>query len=765
MDADYRRHVEEFDLERYWLVLKRRWVPATVVFLLCVAGALAAALSRDNLYRSRGSLLLEVDRSVSLTGVGEDISSLEPVGRIEPIENEASLARSSAVLTEVIDELQLKDDEDELVSPQLLRENLSIFPEAGTDLLNVTYTSENPQLSANVVNQLMTSYVARNIARNRARATAAREFVENQLPIAEANLKEAAESLRLFYLENRIVNVESRSNSILQTLDNLDNQANTLEFQLADMTMSIAEAQQLLGLSATQAREIESLSNSTAVQDTLAELVDIQTEIAKQQNVYTELHPQITTLRQTEASLQSLLNRRISEVLAPGSSLGSRSALELGDLQMSQLDSQLTAELVNAEIRRLSLIGQLESINAKRQQLLGDSANLPTLELQQRELQQALDIATRNYDALEQRLQASQLAENQVLATVSIVEEANVPRMSVDNDLPKLMALGILAGAFLGTALAFGLDLLDKSVKTVKDGSALFNYPVLGVIPRYSTPGGIFNRALASDGGEGYSPRIIANSSVKPMAAAAYQMLQSNLAFVSYGKVGKKTRSQVVTITSSVAQEGKSEVCANLAAVMAQTGKRVLLVDADMRSPSQHHLWNADNSAGLSNILFGETDLPVDRHRINENLSLLTAGTMPSNPTSLLSPERVKYLIEALSKQYDYIIIDTPPIAAGGDAAMMGEASDGTLLVFRPRWVDSANAFFAKSFLKRARTRVLGMVANNVNLKVEHHEYVAPIKGSVYPYDQDLFPEEIHANGNGLVGSSTVTSAASRNGK
>ena len=262
MDADYRRHVEEFDLERYWLVLKRRWVPATVVFLLCVAGALAAALSRENLYRSRGSLLLEVDRSVSLTGVGEDISSLEPVGRIEPIENEASLARSSAVLTEVIDELQLKDDEDELVSPQLLRERLSIFPEAGTDLLNVTYTSESPQLSANVVNQLMTSYVARNIARNRARATAAREFVENQLPIAEANLKEAAESLRLFYLENRIVNVESRSNSILQTLDNLDNQANTLEFQLADMTMSIAEAQLLLGLSATHASEIESLCNS-----------------------------------------------------------------------------------------------------------------------------------------------------------------------------------------------------------------------------------------------------------------------------------------------------------------------------------------------------------------------------------------------------------------------------------------------------------------------------------------------------------------------
>ncbi|MFB8787485.1 MAG: CpsD/CapB family tyrosine-protein kinase [Potamolinea sp.] len=195
-------------------------------------------------------------------------------------------------------------------------------------------------------------------------------------------------------------------------------------------------------------------------------------------------------------------------------------------------------------------------------------------------------------------------------------------------------------------------------------------------------------------------------------------MLQANLKFISSDKQLK-----TIVVTSSVPKEGKSEVSANLAVAMAQVGRRVLLIDADMRHPSQHHLWELTNSVGLSNVLVGEAEFNTAVKEVMPKLDVLTAGVIPPNPVALLDSKRMASLIENFSKNYDCVIIDTPPLAGIADAPILGKMSDGILLVVRPKVVDSVSANAAKEFLARSGQNVLGLVANGVIIKNEPDSY------------------------------------------
>lgn len=202
-------------------------------------------------------------------------------------------------------------------------------------------------------------------------------------------------------------------------------------------------------------------------------------------------------------------------------------------------------------------------------------------------------------------------------------------------------------------------------------------------------------------------------------------MLQANLRFVSSDQ-----KIQSIVVTSSIAGEGKSEVCANLAASIVQTGRSVLLIDADMRTPRQHHLWNVVNAIGLSHVLVGEGELKEAVLPINGNLSLMTAGVVPPNPLALLDSERMAELIATFSRRFDYIILDTPPLAGTADAAVIGNLANGMLMVMRPRRVTYDSALAARKLLTRSGATLLGLVANGVDMKTETSEYTCITQAS-----------------------------------
>jgi len=706
----YEERIEEIDLQRYWLVLKRRWRPGVVVFAATVIAALGVATSQKPLWIATAKLLLRNDQTAELTGVGQDLGDLSSLKvTSDPLATQAQIIFSKPILEATISALNLRDAEGELLKPSDLASDLTVRPVSETDLIAISYRSGDAELSAAVVNQVMNSYVAANIAAQRSEVKAAREFLEDELPRAQQEADNFREALRLFNEGNGIISLSEEAGATVSAISTIDNQINLTQTSLVEAESRSRELSSRLGMSSQQARGLASVTQSAAVQASLAQLQTARTELANALTRYTPRHPSVRTLQRQEQAAIALVQNRVSEIVGPG--------MSPGILNMSDIDRVLAEQLVQAELNRASAYNQLSTLVTTRDAFQRQGEEFPRLKQAQSELVQERDAAQQNLDNLRLRLQEIRLAENRYIGSVQVVEEAVPPRSATVEGKSKFLLAGGVVGTFLGIATAFFLDLIDRSLKTVKDGEKIFGYVLLGVIPRFELDKKEMLEAMAAEDGLP-SHRIVTLTSEYPILSGAYQMLQANLRFIS-----SDTKLKTLVMTSSVAGEGKSEVCANLAAAVAQTNRRVLLVDADMRSPNQHHLWNLVNAIGLSHVLVGEGSLQQALKPVNKYLTVLPAGVVPPNPMALLDSERMASLIEQFRNQFDYIIFDTPSLSGNADAAVLGNLSDGILMVMRPRHVAYDRALAAKTLLSRSGARVLGMIANGVDSKNDFGEY------------------------------------------
>lgn len=697
---------EDIDIRSYWLVLKRRWlVVSGILFTSIALSGLAISLQRPT-YQASGKLLFQANRTSLLTGMGEKIGDLESVRReANPLSTQAEILQSRPILEAVIKKLDLRDKNGELLQPDSII--IKVEPLPGTDVLNVAYISREPKIAADVVNEIMRSYVDNNIQANRLEAISARKFIETQVPRAKTELDQTTEELRTFKASNQVINLEKETEETVKNIGDLDKQLNEAKGQLAEVASQQSELRTQIKIPSSEAVDRTSLSLIPGVQEALAELQKVQSQLATQQTLYTSNHPTIISLKQKEVALNNLLQQRASQ------SLGSNVKVSPNKLQLGQLKEQLVGESVRLQAQRLGLQNRVQTLSNLHAQFKRRAEVLPNLEKKQGDLERRLTVAQKTYETLLGRLQEIRVAENQTIGSARIVQNATVaPNPARLRMMLLLGAGGIFIGSLLGVAAAFLVDVIDKSIKTIKEAQDVFGYTLLGLIPKFDT-----NSASIEQTIEGASPRVVVGTLPRSVIHEAYQMLQANLKFISHKKV------RTIVITSSVPGEGKSEVSANLAAVIAQAGKRVLLVDGDMRNPSQHHLWGVMNLTGLSNVIVGQDRIRNCIQSITRNLSVLTAGVIPPNPQALLDSESMGALIQALSQHYDYIIFDTPPLAGTADAAVLGKVTDGVLVVVRPGVADSASALAAKTLLMRSEANVLGMVANCVNIKHEPDRY------------------------------------------
>jgi capsular exopolysaccharide synthesis family protein len=702
---------EEIDLQKYLLVLKRRWLVATGVFATFAGLALFTVSVQKPAYEASGKLLFQSNRTSSLTGAGEKIGDLEALKReFNPLDTQALLVESTSLKEEVIDALDLKKKNGEPWEPGAIK--LQAKAVLGTDVLTVSYASEKPELAKKIVDQAMKSFIKNNIAVNRLEARTAGKFIQNQIPDALKRLEQKAENLRKFKSTNQIIDLQQETTGTVSTINKLNDELNQARSELAEIQAREIELRSQLKLPENLAVDITS-SQVPAVQEVLEQLQKVQSDLATLATSHTEAHPEIIDLRQKEKALNALLKQRTGDVL------GYQPGIAPSRLQMDQIKQDLTAGLIQIQAQRIGLGRKIAALE-KQKSLFKERADiLPNLEKQLKERERQRDVARASLENLSRRLQEIRVAENQTVGNARIIEYADVyasPRAAKKK--MGITAGGIFVGLLLGIAAAFFVDLIDRRLKTVKEAEALFGYTVLGFIPKFETSDNTVTSEEYSRYSSDVSQRVIVATSPRTVIHEAYQMLQANLKFIS---LDKKIRS--IAITSSVAKEGKTEVAANLAAVTAQVGRKVLLVDADMYNPSQHHIWGLINSIGLSNVMVGENDFEDAVQKITGNLSVLTAGVMPPNPLALIDSERMTRFIEMLSEKYDSIIFDAPALVGSPDAAVLSQMVDGALVVVRPGLVNSASASAAQSLLERSEANVLGIVANGVNVKYEPNNY------------------------------------------
>jgi capsular exopolysaccharide synthesis family protein len=694
------------DLQQYWMALKRRWLSAVLVFASTVGLAAAYSLQQEPIYEAKAKLLFQSDdQSLALPALGEGNRG----GQASALANQAAIMKSSPLVQQVIENLNLTNDEGEKLKPKSFLGRLTVSPLRETNILEIAYESPDPQEAAEVVDELMAVYQQNNIATNRSEATAAREFIEEQLPKTEQSVRAAEEKLREFKEKNSVIALSQEASSTVEILSELDQQLIEAQASLDDAKTRLEKLTAQLGLPPEQALAAGALSQSEAVQNVLKEYQEVEEELTLKRSRYQPEHPIILRLEERRSALASLLEQRVNTVLQE--ELPSDPTSSNFNLQLSNLKIALVEDLVKAQVNYLAQKSRIEGLKAEKNDYQDRARILPKLEQRQRELERQLNASQSTYEALLKRLQEVRVAENQNLGNARVVENAALPENPISPKIKLNLALGGILGAMLGIATALVIDARDRTVKTVQEIKDQLGYTVLGSIPLLGSK----------------SSMLPLQDQPRSSVSEAFRMLQANLKFSSVDEALK-----IIVITSSVPNEGKSTVSANLGMALAELGHRVLIIDSDLRRPSQHQVWEEPNAVGLSNVLVEPNQLNRAIKELKPNLYLLTAGAPPPNPVALLDSKRMTNLLEECSEAYDYVLLDTPPLAVAADAALLGKLAQGMLLVVRPAIADLTSINAAKEMLQRSEQNLLGMVINGVIPGNEPDSYY-------YYYAQDYY--------------------------
>lgn len=717
----------DLDLSRYLLILKRWWLPATAIFAATVMLSAIATQFMKPSYEAEGKLLFRIpsfkvvgSNLLPSNGEGGDAGDLKSLLATQnPINTQIEVISSPTLLQQVIDKLRLKDQEGKPLEVEKLRKSVVMKIVGGTDVLRISYTSRDPEQSAAVVNTIMRLYLNNDILTNRSEAAATRQFIARQLPKTQEAVNNAEVALRIFKQKHQIADLSEETKSAVTTIGNLDNEMDTVKAQLDEVNAQTTELRQKVELNSQQAIAVSALSQSPAVQGILTQLQETDQQLAIERSRFLDDNPIIINLEAKKASLKSLLQQQI------GQTVGNQTQIPQNLLQIGELRQNLIENFLQSEIQRFGLIKRLSSLNNSRSTYEQRVKIIPQLAQNQGELQRKVDVAESTYQTLLKKVQELQLVENTNTASSRIIAQALVPNKPVEGKKIVVLVLGVMFGLFLATTTVLFLGMRDRSLKTLKEVRDVFGYTLLGIVPlsvkkirsRYSNS-------------ESTVQTIAVRDTPHSLTSEMYRMIQANLKFLSSDKVLK-----TIVVTSAVPKEGKSTVSANLAAAIAQLGRKVLLIDADMRVPSQHHLWQLTNAVGLSEVLVGQAEFDITVSKVMDNLDVLTAGVRPPNPLALLDSKRMASLIENFSSQnnYDFVIIDAPPLLLAADALTLSQMTDGILLVARPGVIDSNSANAAQEILERSNYNVLGLVVNGIidkndsSIYLYHeHEYFKP---------------------------------------
>ncbi|MEA5622711.1 polysaccharide biosynthesis tyrosine autokinase [Nostoc sp. UHCC 0251] len=700
---------EEVNIQKYFEVIQRRWLPLVGICGITVTLGCLYAFSLKPSYRAEGSLMIKTNRSSSLTGLSEDIGRLEALNvNDNPLETQVRVIGSNPVLEKTINSLNLKDSKGKPLSIPTFAKQLKIEGIKGTDVVQLSYKGSDPELAAKIVNEVIDNYIDLNIKANQNEALIAKEVLVTEVPKAEEIVRRAESKLRVFKEQNKVVVLGQEASAAVDTISKLGNQISQALAQLDDVKGRLGQLRSEARVDSRQGVIDSELSEAPGVQKVLTELQETESLLALERTRFSPEHPTITTLQEKVVALRSLLKERIGQVA------GTAQVTE-GSLQVGQLRQSLIADITRAQAERVGLERQIATLIRQQEAYIKRANNLPRLEQSQRELERKLQAAQTTYETLLKKRQEIDIAQNQKIPNARVISYALTPEKAEGPRKMLFIVGGGGVGLFLGIIVAFGLDLIDRSVKTVKEAKEVLKYSVLGVIPTQGRNGKDHPSIAGLDRA---IPKIIGRDIPYFPVGNAYQILQVNLKFLCSDKPLRS-----IVITSSVAKEGKSDVSANLAVTMAQAGRRVLLVDADMRNPIQHHIWGLTNAIGLSNVIIGQVSLDAAVKEVMPNLEVLTSGALPPNPVAMLDSQRMATLISNFNRDYDLVIFDTPPLSGIADAAVLSTLTDGILLVVRPGVVDLNSANSAKEFLTQSGQKVLGIVINGVSTKNEPNNY------------------------------------------
>lgn len=700
--ADY-----DFDLREYWRIIRKR--KFIIIFTTVAMGLFSLIFailgSPTPIYKT--SAAVKFEKTSLASGLYLQTVSMSPG---DDMQTQMSIIKSYYIIEVVAKKLGMIPEDatsDEIRNnPKYiniinrLKGAIDTEQEAQSAIINISVTSEDPKFAQRLANTVVSVYKEQRSIELNKRTVDARKFVEEQLKTAKEKLKHSEDAVRDFREKQKVISIESQSSVLMSQLTTYktayDKAVNDLQkIEETKRQLDLAESTPLS--SKTSFWLDEATPAYKALNDRLIQLLMDRDSLLI---TYTESYPQVVEIR-----------KRIHETV-------------------QNMQAQVSAQL-------RSLRESIRFLKNRMAETDGQIESLPEKGLELTRLERNAKVDMEVYSLLEKSYQESLIKEAEKVEDVQIVRPALEP--TTPTNPPKTQAtagIGTLLGLILGIVFAFLIETFDTSIGTIEEVESYLGVPVLGVIPQVSLKEikealySKYSDRVDEDTAERAS-RLISHFAPQSTLAESYRALRTNLNFAC-----REGHYKSIVFTSATPREGKTTTTVNLAVTIAQTGQKVLLVEADLRKPVVAHMFGIDQAPGLTDALMGNydweksvrtiADIMMGKLNIDEvletpgmdNLHIITSGTIPPNPAELINSATLDDFFVWAKSHYDFIMIDAPPVLAATDAALLGSKVDGVVFVYRVGKISRLTIKRAKAQLDNVKSLVLGVVLNGIKADI-----------------------------------------------
>ncbi len=746
----------DFHLGDYLRIVSARWRLVALVAGLAVGFAVLQYAITPKEYRATS--LIQIERRISVPLRGMEDAWLENWFNVEYYPTQYRLLTSRGLAERVVVNLRLDQDpafnpggagaasgpataaDDEAAIGGLggrLLGGLEINPLRNTQLVEVSYRSGSPDLAARIVNGVVDAYIDWGIETRASVAGKASTFFGQQIEALKQEISDKEIQLQAYSRRTDIVSLDPAANVTLRRLEALN------QDYIGAVSERISREARLRELESIVVERAGDVLDDLAVQQQRSELSAMERDYASKLNVYKPEWPAMVELKG-----RIDLGRRNLEAV-------SRQALE-------RARETARADYQTAMRQEQSLVNELNSAKAENRQLNSVAVEYNNLQIEISTKRQLLDELLRKQSETDvsSRLQATRESN------VRVVDKALLPGGPFRPSLSRNLTLGLGAGLLAGIALVFLLHYMDRTLKASEEVERLLDLPVLAVVPDVSTDqtGGLLGRygygyGYGYGGGDADSraARVrkrrtgvhkVAVEDVKiellphlrPRLAVseAYRSLRTALLLSTASEL------KVVAVTSAVPGEGKTSTAVNLGIVLAQLGRKVLIVDGDLRKPRLHDVFSLSGRPGLVHNLTHGAELDAIVHPTEvPNLWLTPCGPIPPNPSELLASERMGEFLDWARRSFDMVVFDTAPTLAVTDAILIGRRADGMVLCLRAGYVERRDAKTCRDRLRQSEVRLLGCVLNRS--RPLEGRYSGGYGGGYHGYGSENVPGKVAA--------------------
>jgi succinoglycan biosynthesis transport protein ExoP len=671
------------------IIFKRRYTVFTF-FIIVFIVVLIGTLSTTPVYRASTRVLIEKVEPSNLSMMYPYYMPYDP----EFYETQYQLIKSTSVAQKVVKMLSLetayesyfKDAKKVFTNDNLdsrtnmladiISGGITVSPIKNSKIVNISYMSTNPDFATLVANTVAKAYIEEILDMKMSSTRYALEWMTKKAEEEKSKLAKSEMALQEYMRANDIVTLQDKIAITPEKLTEFNTQLIRAETRRKELE---ALYNKVMKVNLRDAETIPAIASDPTLQSLRSQILQAEQNIEELSKKYGKKHPAMIRAKE---ELNVLQDKRVQQT---------KRAIE-----------SIKNEYELARANETSLRGMLSSTKA-------EALNLNEKFIQYGVLTREVETNRQLYDALIKRIKEQSVTEEIQTVNVWVVEKAERPQSPVKPKKSLNILLGIIVGLFGGVGLAFFFEYLDNTIKSPEEVETRLGVPVLGTVPLLDIKGKSIEKIILED--------------PQSTFAESYKTIRTAILLSSASKPP-----QNILVTSMGPEEGKTVTSVNLAMTIAQSEYTVLLIDGDLRKPRIHKIFGLNNSKGLSTYLAGASSVINISKGLLANLSIMTSGPLPPNPSELISSNKMNELMRVLNEKFDMIVWDSAPIMTVTDSLILSKILDGTVIIAK---AGKTTYEIVRRGLKSLRgrrqkdleSRVLGVVINAINIKKSDYYY------------------------------------------